>query len=66
MGTKITNTFPARAQLQLTRPDEAVLFPETIADGFKCDQGDVLGKITSSKLVRRQSRAIAAGGGFAA
>lgn len=64
MGTKITNTFPARTQLQLTRPDEAVLLPETIADGFKCDQGDVLGKITSSKLVRRQSRAIAAGGGF--
>ncbi len=64
MGTKVTNTFPARVQLQLAREDEAVKFPETIADGFACAQGDVMGKITSSKLVRRQARAIAAGGGF--
>lgn len=64
MGTTTKQTFPARAQLQLTRPDEAVLLPETIADGFACSQGDVMGKISSSKLVRRQARAIAAGGGF--
>lgn len=64
MGTKTLQTFPARQQLQLTRPDEAIPFPETIADGFSCAQGDVLGKISASKLVRRNARAIAGGAGF--
>lgn len=62
MGTTVKQTFPDRDSLFLQ--GQGILFGETIADGFACAKGDVLGKITSSGKVRRQARAIAGSGGF--
>lgn len=62
MGTKIKEEFPDRDSIFMA--DLGMLFGETIADGFSCGLGDVIGKITSSGKVRRHARANAGAGGF--
>jgi len=62
--TQIVTTFPPRQTLEAVRPDLAALIPVTIALGFACLQGDVLGLITASGKYRRRSRTLAAGAGF--
>jgi len=66
MPTTLIQQFPERVQLELFRPEEAVLVPVTIAQGFACQQGDVLGQITTTGKARRRSRTLAAGAGFSA
>lgn len=65
MPTKTVSEFPARAQLNKVRPDEAVLVPVTVKSGFVVKQGDVIGKITASGKYRRRARTTATGAGFA-
>lgn len=66
MPTTLVQEFPARVQLEIIRPDEAVLIPVTIKTGHVVKQGDVLGRITTGGLYRRRSRTDAVDDGFAA
>ncbi|MGH9942945.1 MAG: hypothetical protein ACRD9R_11380 [Pyrinomonadaceae bacterium] len=65
MPTRIIGTNAPRVALEAIRPDLAVQIPLTVKNGFKVEQGDVLGIITASGLARRRTRAVAAGAGFA-
>lgn len=65
MPTKTIETFPERSQLELIRPDLSVSTQVTVKDGFACEQGDVLGKITASGLYRRRTQADVTGTAFA-
>jgi hypothetical protein len=65
MPSKVINTYGKRVQLEVVRPDLAVLVGVMIASGFIVKQGDVIGKITASSKYRRRTRAVAAGAGFA-
>jgi len=64
MPTTIVKTFPQRVQLELYRGDLSVFVPMTVANGFACNQGDVLGIITASGKARRRSRTLATGTAF--
>jgi hypothetical protein len=64
MPTTTLETFPQRAALEYTRPDQTVRIPATAANGFAITQGDVIGAITSGGKVRRRSRTTAGTGGF--
>jgi hypothetical protein len=54
--TKTEATYPGRQYLAFTKPELLVSVALTIADGFACLQGDVLGVISASDLGRRRSR----------
>ena len=56
MPTKTVEEYGERIQLEAVRENLTVSVPVTVKNGFKCEQGDVLGRITSSSLYRRRSR----------
>ncbi len=65
MPTRTVEEFSDRAPLEAVRADLAVRVPGLVANGHKVKQGDVLGVITASDKLRRRTRAVAAGAGFA-
>ena len=58
MPSKVVENFPQRVALEALRVDLAVFVNGTMAGGAVCAQGDVLGEVTSSKLVRRRTRSV--------
>lgn len=65
MPTKTINTYPAKVALEALRADLAVFVSGTVKNGFACSAKEVLGEITSSKLLRRRSRSLVTGTAFA-
>jgi hypothetical protein len=65
MGTRTTRTFTEKVSLAFTRPEDLIIVNGTTKDGFAVSQGSVIGQITASKLLRRRSRTLATGAGFA-
>ncbi len=65
MPTKTIEEFPERDALEATKPELAVIVGATFASGHKVQRGDNCGEITASKKLRRRTRAVAAGAGFA-
>ncbi|QQS31867.1 MAG: hypothetical protein IPM50_09255 [Acidobacteriota bacterium] len=63
-STQIEN-YGAKAPLEKTRPDLAVLTGVTAKDTHSVGRGDVIGVITASGLVRRRTRAAVTGTAFA-
>lgn len=63
MGKKLIEEFAEQVSLENRRPDLCLSRPATIADGFACDKGDLLGIITASSLLRRRSRSTVKSGG---
>lgn len=64
MATKTIETYAQRESLETVRADLAVLLPMVIAANSICEQGDVLGQITSNGFGRRRTRNLADGAGF--
>ena len=65
MPTRLVQEFPDRDALEAVRADLAVRVPATVALGFIVLRGDVIGTISASGRMRRRTRAVAAGAGFA-
>lgn len=65
MTTTLKETFPRRDALEAVRTELATRVPAVIALGFVVLRGDVLGVITASSKLRRRTRAVATGSGFA-
>lgn len=65
MPSKLVETFAERDPLEALRADLAVRIPATVAPNFKVKQGDVCGIISASGKIRRRTRALATGAGFA-
>lgn len=65
MPTQTIETFDDREALEATRPDLAVLVGAVAAAGFIILRGAVCGIITTTSKLRRRTRAVAAGAGFA-
>lgn len=63
--TKTVEEFPERDALESVRADLAVIVAAVIAAGHKVARGAVCGVITASKKLRRRTRTLAAGTGFA-
>jgi hypothetical protein len=63
--TRTVEEFPERDALEAVRVDLAVRVPAVVASGFVVLRGDVEGVITASGKLRRRTRAVAAGAGFA-
>ena len=65
MPTKTVDTFTAREPLETVRADLAVQIPLTMAAGFACQKGDVIGQIASSGFGRRRARSLVTAMAFA-
>jgi hypothetical protein len=65
MTTRLVATYGERNPLEAVRADLAVKVGAVIASGFIALIGDVLGVISASGKLRRRTRAVAAGSGFA-
>lgn len=65
MPTKNIETYAQREPMETIKSELAVQIPLTMGDGFKTEQGDVLGVVTSSGFGRRRTRTLADGAGFA-
>lgn len=64
MPTKDVATYAERDPLEAVKSELAVIVAGTVKDGFKTQQGDVVGVISASSLLRRRSRTTATGTGF--
>lgn len=56
MGKQLVETYATRKSLETRRPDMTVNIGATVKDGYACAQGDVMGVITASGLLRRRTR----------
>lgn len=65
MPSKVIETNPAQVALEALRADLAVFVAATVKDGFSCSAKEVMGEITSSKLLRRRTRSLVTGTAFA-
>lgn len=65
MPSKTIETNPAKVALEALRADLAVFVNGTVKDGHACSAKEVLGEITASKLLRRRTKTLADGAGFA-
>jgi hypothetical protein len=65
MPTSTVEEFQDREALEATRPDLAVIVAAVAAAGFIILRGAVCGVITATGKLRRRTRAVAAGAGFA-
>ena len=65
MTSRLVETYGERNPLETVRADLAVRVAAVIALGFVVKVGDVLGVIASTSKLRRRTRAVAAGSGFA-
>ena len=65
MPSKTIETYGERIALEARKAELACQVGITMQNGAACQQGDVLGEVTSSEKYRRRSRAVAAGAGFA-
>jgi hypothetical protein len=65
MPTQLVRDFPDRDSLEALRVDLTVHISATVALGFIALRGDVLGAISATGKMRRRTRAVAAGAGFA-
>ena len=63
--TRTVEEFPERDALEAVKPELAVLVPATVAANFKVKRGDVCGIISAFSKIRRRTRTLAAGTGFA-
>jgi hypothetical protein len=63
--TTLVHEFPERDALEALRVELATIVAVTFAAGFLVKRGDVCGVISASTKLRRRTRAIAAGAGFA-
>lgn len=63
--TNLIEEYGERVPLEALKTELAVIVGATWAAGHKGQRGDVCGEITASKKIRRRSRALAAGAGFA-
>ncbi len=65
MPTATIETIAQKTPLEAVRDDLSVYVPGTIKDGFPCSAKEVLGEITSSKLLRRRTYSLVTGTAFA-
>lgn len=65
MPSKVIETNAAQVPIEAVRADLAVFVSGTLKDGFPCSAKEVLGEITSSKLLRRRTRSLVTGTAFA-
>jgi hypothetical protein len=65
MPTTLIGDYGTREPLEAVRADLAVIVPGTVKSGHIVARKDVLGVIAASKLLRRRTRTLAAGTGFA-
>src|ERR1044072_3592156 len=63
--TELVHEFPRREPLEAVRADLATKVPAVVALGFVVKPGDVCGVISASSKLRRRTRAVATGSGFA-
>jgi hypothetical protein len=65
MPTRTVETFPERKQLERVRPDLTASVAVTVKNGFRTQQGDVIGKITADGFYRRRARTTVGATAFA-
>lgn len=66
MPSKVVETNAAQVPIEAIRADLAVFVSGTVKDGHSCSAKEVMGEITSSKLLRRRTRSLVTGTAFAA
>lgn len=64
MPSKTVETYGERIALEARKAELACQVGITMRSGAACQQGDVIGEVTSSEIYRRRTRALVTGAGF--